>query len=192
MTAAPVVLTGTIYCYRLYDVGDEIALEEAARLLRSEYRETRLGRKAAGAMQSFAVPLRVDLDSRKVTFGHTGQVLDVEMSIHFFDSGTASMCIEIPMAPGTSLDSLVPFCQELYESAELEALGRVEINKMLPHFAPAVSGRHDWDGFETFYRSVDSKARGRSAGRRRFGMARARPALGRGRRRGLAREIPRD
>ena len=147
---APVVLAGTIYCYRLYDVGDEIALEEAARLLRSEYRETRLGRKAAGAMDSFAVPLRVDLDSRKVTFGHTGQVLDVEMSIHFFDSGAASMCIEIPMTPGTSLDSLVPFCQELYESAELEALGRTEIGKMLPHFAPAVSGRHDWDGFETF------------------------------------------
>src|SRR5262245_50444775 len=95
--ASPRVRAGSILCFRLVDISDEVLLEEAERLLRTaSVRRTHLGRRETHGMDFVAVPLTLDLARRTLTFPQNRRQVEVESSVHVFAHGTISVCFQIP------------------------------------------------------------------------------------------------
>jgi hypothetical protein len=61
-----------------------------------------------------------------------------------------SVCFEVPIEPGTELASLVPWCDELYESPELDRRARELVAPLLDELRDALEKRHDWTELETY------------------------------------------
>ena len=150
----PVVREGSVLCYRMFDVADDVALERAAALLHgSNYcapSEAVIGQRPTGTMDITAVPLRVSLGTRNLTFPKLGRAFEATCAIHVFSTGTVSVCYAFPIEPGTSLEALLPFCQELYVSETLVATAREETDTLVRLVAGAITGGHVWDEFEDY------------------------------------------
>jgi hypothetical protein len=138
---------GRLICYRIFDVGDEIRLEQAQTALSAGRRMT-LSRDGAQALVFAAPPLDVKLGTRKVPLSSGG--VDVEVSTRLFDYGAVSVAMELSIHPGTDLATLLPLCDELYESPALEKTALAEVEALVPKLGGAISGPHGWRGSETY------------------------------------------
>ncbi|WP_394832741.1 hypothetical protein LVJ94_40185 [Pendulispora rubella] len=151
---APVVRAGSVLCYRMFDVGDDVSLERAAGLARTsglcDASEAIIGRRPTSTMDAAAVPLRVALGKRNISLPSLGRSLEATCTIHLFSTGTVSVCYTFPIAPGTSLEALLPLCQELYVSSTLEATARREADALVAAVGGAITGVHVWDEFEDY------------------------------------------
>jgi hypothetical protein len=148
-----VIEDGCILSYRLFDVGDEIHLDVAEKLLGDApaRRRAKLMREGAGAASlQFAVPpLDVAIGPRKQTLA-SGRAFDAEFTARLFDYGAASIVLEWAIPKGTALDDLLPLCDELYESEVIEEAARKEAVVLMEKLRTAVEGPHDWSGAETY------------------------------------------
>jgi hypothetical protein len=155
-----VVLDGVILAYRIFDVGDEIRLDAAETLLGDApaRRRARLMREGAEALEFSAPPLDVPIGLRGVTLA-SGRDLRGEVAARLFDYGAASIVFEWPIPPGTSIEDLLPLCDELYESPAIGEAARREVQVLVDKVRPSVDRPHDWNGVETytvvFVRSFD-------------------------------------
>jgi hypothetical protein len=151
-TPAPLVIEdGCILAYRLFDLGDEIHLDAAERLLGDApaRRRAKLLREGAASLQFVTPPLDIAIGPRKQTLA-SGRSFDAEVTARLFDYGAVSIVFEWPIPRGTSLDDLLPLCDELYESDVIEDAGRREALVLMQKIGPAVEGHHDWSGVETY------------------------------------------
>jgi hypothetical protein len=155
------VQRGCILAYRVFDVADEINLDEAERLLADAPGKRRviLRRDAAQVLEFTAPP--VDIEIGKRTLGlTTREAVEALLSVRFFDYGAVSVEFELDIAPGTELASLIPLCSEVYESPRLEEVARKELDSLLSRIKGALQGQHDWGGVETytvvFFQSIDN------------------------------------
>jgi hypothetical protein len=146
-----IVREGRVFAYRVLDVADEFDLPAAERLARAAAaRRGALTREGARSLVISAPPLEVPLGLHKVALPRTQLLLDAEVSARLFEYGALSVCFEIAIAPGTELESLVAFCDELYDSPELDRLARELVPPLLTRLGEATRGRHDWDAIETY------------------------------------------
>lgn len=146
-----VVRRGTILCYRVYDVGSEIALAEVERAAaKFPGKRAALSRSGAQALAFATPPLDADMGKRRRALLAGRDPVDVGVSARLFDYGAVSIEIELPIAPGTDLASLVPVCDELYESKLVDELAREELDAVVAALGPALRGPHGWRGAETF------------------------------------------
>ena len=72
------------------------------------------------------------------------------MSARLFDYGAVSISMDIPIHPGTDLADLLPLCDELYESRDLDACALKEVDALLERIAAAVEHPHGWRVPETY------------------------------------------
>lgn len=157
--------------YRVFDFGDEIALDEIAKHAADiPGRRAQLSREGAQALVFAAPPLDVRLGVRRAKILRDREPIDVVVSARLFDYGALSIAIEIEIAPGTELASLIPTCDEVYESPLLDALARTEADALAARVATCIHGAHDWRGIETYtvlflesLESPDSKGRATTA-----------------------------
>jgi hypothetical protein len=147
-TVGMLVQRGRLICYRIFDVGDEIALERAQKALAAG-RRVALSRDGAKALVFATPPLDVKVGSRKVELSSAGRV-DVEVSTRLFDYGAVSVAMELSIHPGTDLATLLPLCDEVYESPALEAAALREVESLLARLGGAVSRGHGWRVAETY------------------------------------------
>jgi hypothetical protein len=142
---------GWILAYRIFDVGDEIALDTAERLLADApgRRRVRFTREGAHALEFASAPLDIELGKRTVELVIKPGA-EAELSMRFFDYGAVSVEFELPIPDGTPLADLLPLCDEIFESKQLEELARREIEQLTPRLSPAILGRHEWRGAETY------------------------------------------
>ncbi|MBI5532841.1 MAG: hypothetical protein HY898_09015 [Deltaproteobacteria bacterium] len=148
---SPSVRRGSIRCYRLFDLGDEIDLSEIVKNVGvGAVRSTHLQRRGVRAMEFIAVPVRIDLGKRPVPLSKFGPHVEAQVELHLFSFGSASICIRIPIPPGTTLESMIPLIGPLYESRDLEELSRKELHELLPKIRPHITGYHSWKGCETY------------------------------------------
>ncbi len=143
----PRVHDGSIVCYRLVDVCDEVKLDEAERILSISPR-ARVGRREGTTMDFVAVPLLLELPKRTLKLKQRS--IDVSASLHLFAHGALSVAFRIPIEPGTSLETMAPLLQELYGSEVLDQEARKEVDAATKTIAKAISGAHDWRGIENF------------------------------------------
>jgi hypothetical protein len=142
---------GCILAYRIFDVCDEIALDTAEQQLADApgKRRVRFTRDGEQAMQFAAPPLDIELGTRTIDLVLKPGV-EAILSARFFDYGAVSVEFELPIAPGTRVQDLLPLCDELYESLRLEEVARREVDQLLPRLKGATRGRHDFQGVETY------------------------------------------
>jgi hypothetical protein len=80
----------------------------------------------------------------------SGRSVEAELTARLFDYGAVSILLEWPIEPGSTMDDLLPICDEIYESAVLEDIARQEVRALVVKLRGAVSGTHTWNGVETY------------------------------------------
>jgi hypothetical protein len=142
---------GCILAYRIFDVCDEIALDTAEGLLADApgRRRVRFTRDGEQAMQFAAPPLDIELGKRTVDLRLKAGA-EMDLSARFFDYGAVSVEFELPIPEGTAVHDLLPLCDEIYESTRLEEIARREVDQLMPRLKGATTGRHEFQGVETY------------------------------------------
>ena len=157
------VRRGRILSYRIFDFGDEIALEAATKLAAdTPGRRAHFTREGAQALIFAAPPVDVALGTRHVKLLRDREPFDVQVAARLFDYGAVSIEIAITIEPGTDLASLIPTFDELYESTLVDACARKEADAIVARLGACVRGSHDWRASETytvaFFESIDGVA----------------------------------
>jgi hypothetical protein len=145
------VREGRILAYRQLDVADEIDLVAAERVIRAG--GTRRGPLRGEAARSLVIaspPFEVALGEHEIPLARCGKTLTATVSAHLFDYGAVSISFEFPIAPGTQLGDLVPVCDELYESPELDRLARDLVPPLLQRLGGIGRKEPSWEGIETY------------------------------------------
>lgn len=130
--SSPIVNRGRVICYRIFDVADELVLAEAEELLlRAQVARASMVMRPpplrkTGALAVAAVPLHVDVGTRRIVLPEIERSLLGHVSVNLFDYGMISVVFEIPIRQGTPLDEMRPLCQELYESSVLTKMAQEE------------------------------------------------------------------
>lgn len=145
------VREGLILVYRQLDVADEIDLAAAERAIRAgAARRGPLRGEAARSVLIASPPLEVALGAHEVRLTRCGKQLTARVSAHLFDYGAVSMSFEFPIERGAELGELVPLCDELYESPELDRLAREMVPPLLQRLGGIGRQGPSWDGIETY------------------------------------------
>ena len=140
---------GTVRIYRILDVADGVDLARAEALAAAPTSRMRLV-SPRSAIEIAEPPLRLRLGSRAVEIAGRSRAVEVQASL--FDYGVASLLFELPVAPGTPLEELVPLAEALLErpTPGLDAAARAIAAELSTELAPALSRPHSWDGMETY------------------------------------------
>lgn len=144
-----VVERGHILAYRVFDIGDTITLDVAERILAGA-RRFEMGGPLAEGLVIPARPLAVELDPCEIVVPTLDVRLPARASAHIFDFGAVSFLYEIPIEPGTSLASLTPICDALYDAEELDARGSDHRTALLQKLGSCVEAPHDWSEAESY------------------------------------------
>ena len=146
-----VVREGRVVGYRQLDVADGIDLAACQALLRaSAPRRGALTREGAQSLVISAPPLEVAIGPRSFTLPRTGKRIDTEVSVRVFDYGAVSFSFEVPIPDGSELGEIVTWCDELYDSPELDQAAREMVRPLLERLRGSVRGEHDWNAVETY------------------------------------------
>ncbi len=135
--------TADFRCYRVFDVADEINLEKCRELVKTgESKRLSLKREGSEYIQLSNPPLGVVIGPR--TLELRGQKVDVQVTARLFNHGAISVTIRVPIEPGSSVESLVPIADELYDSRAIDALCLEEVNTLRTTLTPAFQAPHLW------------------------------------------------
>lgn len=153
---------GRILCYRIFDVADEIALDAAEQTLLGSKGKHRVRptRQGSESMAFRAPPLGVPLGARTIELPAAGP-RQFEVFVRLYESGAATVIFETEIAPGTEVLSLLPLCDELYETPVLESLARPDLDALVARLGSAVMRPHRWEGVETYTVLFIEELRGR-------------------------------
>jgi hypothetical protein len=143
-----VIERGKILCYRVYDAGDEIALDVAEKTLAAKRVEI-VGPLVEGLVMPVR-PLEVDIGERTIAMPKLGRDLVARCSARIFDFGAISLLYEIDVEPGTTLEQLTPLCDALYEAPELDACGQSDRKKLVQRLSDSIEKPHEWAEGETY------------------------------------------
>ena len=151
-TARPLVVReGRVVAYRQLDVADEIDLAACQALLQANApRRGALTREGAQSLVIASPPLEISIGPRSLTLPRTAKTIDAEVSARVFDYGAVSFSFEIPIAAGSELGDIVAWCDEVYDSPELDQAARAMVQPLLARLRGAVRGAHDWNPVETY------------------------------------------
>lgn len=137
-----------ILCYRIFDVADEIDLDRARKLISEEARRLKLGREGSQYLELPNPPLAVDIGKRALDL-KKGEVW-TEAQARVFDHGAMSVQLRVPVPPGTTLQDLIPFADELYDTPEVEGVCTEIAEGLRRAMAPAMQDPHLWDQTESY------------------------------------------
>jgi hypothetical protein len=157
------VQDGSVRIYRILDVADGIDLAHAEALASTPKSRARLA-SPRSAIEVAHPPLRLGLGPREVRIGGDPRRVDVQVSL--FDYGVASILFDLPLAPGASLEELLPLAEALLErpTSELDEVARTLASEIGAALSPALLRPHEWEGIETytvfFVRSFDRRVTG--------------------------------
>lgn len=147
-----VVERGSILAYRVLDVADEILLDHAEAALTGRARLSRveIAPGTPGAIAVSVQPVALELGVQSVKLPRTARTVDAQVSVRFFGYGAVSVLFELPIPAGTSVQDLVPLCDELHDTVALTEHAREAVSELLPSLEKAIVGKHTWNGFETY------------------------------------------
>jgi hypothetical protein len=159
------VQDGTVRVYRILDVADGIDLAKAEALAKAPKARFALqSPRTRSAIEIAHPPLRLGLGAREVRLAQGARRAEVTASL--FDYGVASVAFDLPIAPGTSLEELLPLAEELLDRSTpgLDDAARAIAAEVAQALAPALEKPHGWDGMETytvfFVRAFDRRVTG--------------------------------
>jgi hypothetical protein len=146
-----VLKSADVLCYRIYDVSDGIDLEACRKLVEaggSGIRRLALKREGSEYIQLSVPPLNVELGLRSLVLRNGSH--QVRVSTRIFHHGAISFSLRVALPSGASIDSLIPFVDELYDSPAVEALAAEELQKLRKLLEPAFEKPHEWEQNEGY------------------------------------------
>ena len=145
----PAIAKGTILAYRVYDAGEEIALDLAEKTLPKAKRVVLQGQLAEGLVIAVR-PLEIELaECELMVPGIVGPV-HAKCSARLFDFGAVSVLYEIAIEPGTTFAELTPICDALYDSPVLDEHGAQHRAEMMNQLGSSLEKAHDWREAESY------------------------------------------
>lgn len=136
MDSAALTVDGEAIAYRLYDVGYEIDLERAARLLGAAERgRTRPGRLEGRAFEIRQPPLSAELGERELSVA--GKPTRGRLAVHLFGFGVCSLRFAVPAPAGVAWADFTAFGAAL-DAAELARLFAAELDILLARVRDAI------------------------------------------------------
>lgn len=138
----------TALCYRIFDVGEEIDLEKARALITADTTRVRLAREGSDYIELVNPPLAYELGTRPLTL--KGGPCDAQVGVRLFDHGALSVTVRIQIPPGTALEDLVAFSDDVSDSPALEALAHEAMASIRGTIAPAIQDARLWNERESY------------------------------------------
>lgn len=148
----------TALCYRLFDIAREIDLERVRALAKADTRRLRLTRAGSEYLQLPNPPLNLDMGIRRLHLNEAP--MDVEVSARLFEHGAASIILRVPVAPGTTLEELIPRADELSDSLHVDRLCLELVEQLMASLSPALSEQKLWSQSESYTVFFVQKLRG--------------------------------
>lgn len=137
MERADLRVDGEAIAYRLFDVGYEIDLERAARLLGGAERgRSRPGRLEARALEIRQPPLSAELGERDLDFD--GTVVRGRLAVHLFDFGVCSLRLMVRAPEDASWSDFTAFGAAFDRSGTLARLFESELDALLARVRDAI------------------------------------------------------
>lgn len=140
--------TATALCYRIFDVAEEIDLQRAQGLLAHGSTRLALTREGSEYVQLSNPPLIVELGTRELALRDAKH--DVQVAARLFDHGALSVMLRVPIASGSTLEALVPFADELYDSAAVEKVATEVVTQLRGVLGGALKDPHLWAKNESY------------------------------------------
>ncbi len=137
-----------IYCLRIFDVAEGVDLERARQLAAKEASRVKLTREGSEYIQLANAPLSLGLGARSLPL-KTGSC-DVKVVARLYDHGAMSVRFEVAVKPGTSLEELIPFADELYDSPVIEQTAVAVMTELKRLIEPAIEDPHVWEKNEGY------------------------------------------
>jgi len=130
-------VNGSAIAYRLFDVGYEIDLDRAARLLGAAERgRSRPGRLEGRAFEIRQPPLSAELGEREVDIA--GVATRGRLAVHLFGFGVCSLRFTVPAPPDTSWQAFTAFGTAFDAAASLPAMFDRELQALLARVREAI------------------------------------------------------
>jgi len=137
-----------IYCLRIFDVGEAMQLERAKALISRQVSRVKLTREGSEYIQLANPPLSLDFGSRSLPLKAGSR--DVKTVVRLYDHGAVSVRFEVPVTPGTTLEQLTPFADELYDSEVIDQVAIQVMNEVRRVIEPAIEDPHLWEKNEGY------------------------------------------
>lgn len=138
----------SVFCYRIFDIANEIDLEAARALITEDVRRLKFTREGSEYLHLPNPPLAVELGRRTLTL--RGGACSVDAVARLFDHGAASILLKVPVPPGMTMDSLIVMVDELYDSSGVEGLSVELLEGMRRVITGAIQGGHRWEQNESY------------------------------------------
>ncbi|HVH45755.1 MAG TPA: hypothetical protein VM925_25555 [Labilithrix sp.] len=137
MTQGPAVARGSLLAYRVFDVGDTIALDLAEKLAPSAKR-LELGGPLIEGIVIAVRPLELVLAECDFVIPGIDRPFHARVSARMFDFGVVSVLYEIPIERGTTFAQLIPVCDALYDSPVLDARGAEHLREIVQQIGSSI------------------------------------------------------
>lgn len=144
------ILKGRFLVYRVFDIGEEINLEEAQKILELETSRSKFKLKK-GYEQDVIVsndPLSIALGP--FTYHDEGRDFYSEVSAKLWDFGTLSLTFEFAIPPGTTFDELRYFCGLIQDDDDIDRYARSKARELSMQLKGAMSRINDWEVNEDY------------------------------------------
>lgn len=148
MADAIAIETGSLFAYRVYEIGDEIDLARAEALVKQAATRLKLSREGSQYLELPNPPLTVNLGTRPLAL--KSGVMSVEATARVFDHGALSVMLKVPLPPRLPWDELVELADEVYDAHAIDRLCRAEAEALQKTLDPAIDDPHGWDSFESY------------------------------------------
>jgi hypothetical protein len=140
---------GKILAYRVFDAGEEVALDVAEQRIPGSKRLDLASPLTEGLLIAVR-PLEIELAPCEVTLPRVNKKVPARCSARVFDFGAVSVLYEIDIEPGMTLAELTPICDGLYDAVELDARGCEHRGDIIKKLGPALEKPHEWTETETY------------------------------------------
>ena len=147
-----------VFCYRIFEVGEAIDLERARLLLRESTR-LKLTREGSEYIQLANPPLSAEFDPRQLPLRSGLQ--DARTAVRIFHHGSMSIRFALQVPPGTTLEALIPFADEVYDSPVVEQTAAAVMLEVRQLIAPTIEDPQLWDRNEGYTVIVPRRIEGR-------------------------------
>lgn len=142
---------GRILIYRVYDIGEEIDLEKAEKILQQETPERAKFRLKKINQQAVIVsnePLRLSLGN----YSYTDQDLkfNPEVSAKIWEFGTLSLTFEFPIPEGTTINELRILSDKIQNYEVLDLYARGKARELTTQIKDSMAKMNEWEVNEDY------------------------------------------
>jgi hypothetical protein len=142
---------GRILVYRVYDIGEEVNLEKAEQILKSETIARAKFRLKKINLQAVVVsndPLSIGLGH--YTFSDKITTINAEVSGKLWEFGTLSLTFEFTIPEGFSIDELRELSNKIQNDDALDIFGRAKAREFTQQIKPAMGKINEWEVNEDY------------------------------------------